>query len=164
MVKRSKCDIRHYGSESKKPQILSEKEKLKLINARIEVLKKSKIEGHLPNLANRVKAGYLIYEIHDNAPIKMPKSQNRAKPSKIQKEGPSNFCFVGADVVSLYPSLRGVEAARLARHTILESDVSVENFDFGMALRYLTIVGGTDMLSKAGLARLAPIWRGIDKT
>ena len=74
--------------------------------------------------------------------------------------GSENFCFTGADVVSLFPSLHGVETARLARHAVLQSEVSFENVDYLMALRDLCNIGGVGLLEKAGIGRLAPTWRG----
>ena len=38
--------------------------------------------------------------------------------------------------------------------------MSVENVDYLMALRYITLVGGAGLLQKAGLSRLAPVWKG----
>ena len=78
----------------------------------------------------------------------------------MQKPGLSNTCFIGADVVSLFPSLKAVEAARLARCAILNSNITFEDFDYHMALRYLSIIGGREMLEKAKLGRLAPKWKG----
>ena len=46
------------------------------------------------------------------------------------------------------------------RHAILTSDVTIENFDHLAALRYLTIIGGNELLSKIGVRRLAPKWLG----
>lgn len=46
------------------------------------------------------------------------------------------------------------------RNAILKSSVQFGDIDYGMALQYLFIVGGAEMLSKAGLGRLCPKWKG----
>ena len=71
--------------------------------------------------------------------------------------------FVGTDVTSLFPSLRNVETARMAKYAILNSNIAVENFDCKMALRYLSIVGGIELLERIGVGRLAPKWLGSRK-
>ena len=79
---------------------------------------------------------------------------------KCNKQKSDKLCIIGSDVVSLFPSLKNIETGRLARHAILESDVDFENFDFHMSLRYIMIVGGDALLSKAKLHRLSPKWLG----
>ena len=157
---RSKNDIRYYGLKGSQTSIPS-----KLNNAdiskRIDSLRNSKCEGLLPNLSNRVKAGTLLDQIEGSQPIKVQEGElDSSKTPSIQKPGLSNVCFTGADVVSLFPSLKAVEAARLARCAVVESDVKFENFNYQMALRYLMIVGGIQMLDGAKLGRLAPKWKG----
>ena len=89
-----------------------------------------------------MKAGHLIDNLEGDQRIK-------SKNHRIR-----------ADVVSLFPSLKRVEAARLARYAVLNSSVSFENFDHYMALRYLTIVGGREMLEKAKTGPPMPKWNG----
>ena len=60
----------------------------------------------------------------------------------------------------LFPSLRPLEVARLAKLAILQSEVKIENIDPIMGLRYLYIVGGKEMIERAGLIRLCPKWKG----
>ena len=60
----------------------------------------------------------------------------------------------------MFPALRGVETARLTRGAIMDSDVKFENWDLKLALRYLFVVGGLELLMKAGLSRLCPTWLG----
>ena len=116
-----KDDIRFYGSK-KAGQIFQSKRDRKSLNDQIEKLRKSKAGEILPNLADRVKAGYLLDEVNGKEPIKVPKSRStNGKP--LQKAGPENVCFAGADVVSLFPSLKAVEVARLARYAVMRSDV-----------------------------------------
>ena len=81
------------------------KSRVNAVNDQIEKLRNSKLEGLLPNLADRVKAGHLIDVLEGNQPIKVPKN---ACPKSFQKSGKDNVCFSGADVVSLFPSLHGV--------------------------------------------------------
>ena len=78
----------------------------------------------------------------------------------MQKQKLSDVCFVGHDVKSLFPSLKNAESARLTRYAVLQSNVDVENFDHKMALRYIFIVGGRDLISKAKLSRHMPKWLG----
>ena len=96
-------------------------------------------------------------KIEKNKPIHIPEPKQTLKPRK-QKDG--NLAIVGADVVSLFPSLMNIESARLARHAILHSNVKFENVDYHKALQYICIVGGKDLLKKAGLGRLTPTWLG----
>ena len=42
----------------------------------------------------------------------------------------------------------------------VKSNVNFENFDHYMALRYLTIAGGREMLEKAKIGRLMIKWNG----
>ena len=63
-------------------------------------------------------------------------------------------------MVSLFPSLKNIETARLTRHAILESEIEFENINYHKALRYISIVGGKDLLKKSGLGHLAPTWLG----
>ena len=106
-------------------------------------MRHSNAEGILHNLSDRVKAGHLLDSIEGNNPIRKPTPK---KPKCMQKSGLKNTCFIGADVMSLFPSLKAVEAARLARFAVLESNVKFENIDYLMALRYLSIIGGKEML------------------
>ena len=100
-----------------------------------------------------MKAGHLLDVLEDNQPIKVEAGSGK---KKLQKEGLENLCFIGHDVKSLFPSLKSVESARLTRHAILNPNVQIENFDHLMALRYLFIVGGRQLISKAGLSRHMP--------
>ena len=100
-------------------------------------------------------------KLQNDQPIfvdKTPTVRNTDKP--LQKSGMENLCVVGSDVASLFPSINNVEAGRLVRHAILKSDVRIENFDYLTALRFLTIVGGRELLQKVGVSRLEPKWLG----
>ena len=76
------------------------------------------------------------------------------------KQKVGNLAIVGADVWSLFPSLKSVESARLAIKAIPSSKVEFENIDCHRDLQYLFIVGGQKLLNKAGLGRLSPKWKG----
>ena len=132
----AKSDIRSFGSNGVKTKVKSRKEE---ILSRVESLKKS-CNNLLPNLNDRVKAGFLIDEVECNEAIYVKSPSNCRKVK--QKSGLENVCFIGHDVKSLFPSLKSVESARLTRHAILNSEVDVESFDHKMALRYLYIIGG----------------------
>ena len=114
--------------------------------------------GLLPNLADRLTASYLLDALEDNEAISVGKRS--PGPKVVQKEGLDNLCFIGHDVKSLFPSLKCIESARLTRHAVMNSDINVENFDHEMALRYMYIVGGRQLINKCGLSRLCPVWLG----
>jgi len=150
----SKGDIRSFGKVGIKTSTqVNEKQ----IFERIKSLKRSKT-NLLPNLSDRMKAGQLIDIIEDNKAINVKKGSGKKK--KLQKDGFENVCIVGHDVKSLFPSLKNAESARLTRYAVLNSKVDVENFDHKMALRYIFIVGGRDLISKAKLSRHMPKWLG----
>ena len=68
-----------------------------------------------------MKAGYLVDVLEGGQPIRVESSG----PKSFQKSGKENVCFSGADVVSLFPSLRRVEAARLARYIYMYFTISI---------------------------------------
>ena len=67
---------------------------------------------------------------------------------------------MGSDVKSLFPSLKNIETARLARCAVLQSEIKFDNWDFQKALRYIFINGGREYISKSGLLRHCPKWKG----
>ena len=71
--------------------------------------------------------------------------------------------IVGSDVEKLSPSLRPVEAARLTRLAITQSKIKFENIDCKLALRYLYIIGGVELLDGHGLLKFCPKWLGSRK-
>ena len=150
----AKSDIRSFGKNGVRTKVKSRNDE---ILSRVESLKKS-CTNLLPNLNDRVKAGFLIDELECNEAINVKNPSNCQKVR--QKTGLDNVCFIGHDVKSLFPSLKSVESARLVRHGVLSSEVDVENFDHKMALRYIYIVGGRELINKAGLSRLCPTWLG----
>ena len=78
-------------------------------------------------------------------------------PPPIQEKG---FVLVGSDVEKLFPSLKPLEAARLTRIAIQESNVEFDNIDVKLGLRYLFVVGGRKLLDRMKLIRLCPKWLG----
>ena len=118
-------------------------------------------DGLPPNIDDRLKASNLIDKVEGKVPIVVPNKRRIDKP--LQKDGAENIVFVGTDVTSLFPSLRNVETARMAKYAKLNSNIAVENFDCKMALRYLSIVGGIELLERIGVGRLAPKWLGSRK-
>ena len=60
----------------------------------------------------------------------------------------------------MFPSLKNIETARLARNAILQSTISFSGWDLKKALRYLYIVGGPKFLKRVGLKRVSPRWLG----
>ena len=100
----------------------------------------------------------MLDELENNEAIFVKNPSNGQKV--VQKEVLENVCFIGHDVKSLFPSLTSVETARLTRHAILNSNVDVESFDHKMALRYIYIVGGRQLINKAGLSRFSLTWLG----
>ena len=61
---------------------------------------------------------------------------------------------------SLFPSIRDVEAARMARVALERSSLQLENWSVKMALRYLRVVGGKGYLARIGLGKYEPKWIG----
>ena len=155
--KMMKNDIRAYGKIGLKTKVKPEAE---ILMDQVEATRIDKPKvGVLPNLADRIKAGKLIDRICKNKAIPV-KGNDRTKFSQKPRQKPGKLAIVGADVVSLFPSLRNIETARLTRHAILDSKVDFCNVDYHKALRYISIVGGKDLLVKSGLGRLAPKWLG----
>ena len=110
-------------------------------------------------------AADLIDELYGNEAILLPKRNvGRKNGQKIQKE--SGLSILGADVKSLFPSLKNLETARLAKHAILTSEVNFENWDFLKALRYIYVNCGHNHASRQeylrnnGLLRHCPKWLG----
>ena len=67
-----------------------------------------------------------------------------------------NLIVSGFDVESLYPSLRDVDPACLARESILHSKIDFKGINFQKALAYLRIIAGEQVMRLAGLGRLIP--------
>ena len=49
---------------------------------------------------------------------------------------------------SLFPSLRDIEVARMARQALEESGAKFENIDYDLVMKYLLITGGTSHIKE----------------
>ena len=154
-----KSDIRSFGvvGERTNEKIVDKKER---IRESINRLRDSRMKGSLlPNLSERMQASFVIDKLLDGETIKLPvKKLKKLTRKTLQKT--SGMVIVGADVKSLFPSLRNVETARLAKKAILESDVEFCNWDFKKAMRCIYIIGGRQLVVKASLKKLCPKWLG----
>ena len=149
-----KNDIRSYGVSGVKTE--NEIDNKEAVKSQVEQIRSSKpSSGVIPDIGERMRAGRLIDKLYNDEAIVV--SEPEIIDTKIQKDG---MTIVGSDVVSLFPSLKNIESARLARHAVLQSKVEFSNIDYLKALRYIHIVGGRDLLSRAGLSRISPVWRG----
>ena len=129
---------------------------------RVEKLRNSTIGASpIPDIKNRLIATGLIDRISGSNPIPLPdcggSHREHSGEVSVQEKG---FVLVGSDVEKLYPSLRPLEAARLTRLAILESEIDIIDVDHRKALRYIYVVGGVELLDRAGLLRLTPKWLG----
>ena len=98
------------------------------LSNRLNSLKYSRCNmTNLPNVSDRMKAGTILDRVNDGQTIKLPGKMVESKVSRKQK--PKGLAIVGADVTSLFPSLKSVETARLARLAVLNSSVEFENVD-----------------------------------
>jgi len=159
---RKKGDIRCYGKSGVKTEPKSKEAIVREQKCQVEKLRKSMVGNTLlPKLTDRVKASYLIDKIQNDQVIQVEDVSGPTKSSKpIQKSGIENLCIVGSDVASLFPSIKNVEAGRFVRHSVINSKIEFKNFNYLMALRYLTIIGGKDLLQRVGVGRLEPRWLG----
>ena len=155
---KNKGDIRSYGSKGSKTKVDCPVKNKSNLRDRIEKLRKSR-SPLLPDIKDRMTAGMLIDKLEGSETIGLPDCKETLKCLGV-KQKLNEMCILGSDVVSLFPSLKGVETARLTRHAILKSDIEFGNVDYHMALRYLSIIGGNELLNKAGLGRLSPVWLG----
>ena len=64
----------------------------------------------------------------------------------IQKNRDIEWCLVGTDVEALFPSQADVESARIVREAIRDSEITLENVNYTVALRYLLFSGGTEYI------------------
>ena len=137
--------------------------KLSLKN-RVERLRNAMLPGTLiPDIKSRLIATGLMDRIEGDEAISLPSaSKTGSQPIKdrippVQGDG---FVIVGSDVEKLYPSLKSLEAARLVRIAAIETDIEFLGVDYKKALRYIYVVGGIELIDRAGLNRIAPTWLG----
>ena len=88
--KRSKKDIRFYGKEGAKLKGVSELNRKKDISSRVDKLRYARSENLIPNLLDRVNAGYLIDEIENGKPIDVPPKLAKKKQSRTTPTPPPN--------------------------------------------------------------------------
>ena len=149
-------DIRGFGVVGRKTVDSAHRDNKQRIKDCIKRLRESRVKDSLlPNISDRMKAGHLLDVLEEGEVVKLPGSRDEQRRRRL-KQRCSGVSVVGSDVVSLFPSLKDIETARLARHAVLGSKVKFENVDMQKALRYLYIVGGSELISKAGLARHCP--------
>ena len=155
----NKNDIRAYMNLSSSEKSLSSTNIEEALVDRIETLRqKRNKENNLPEVTDRLKASWLVDKLIGEAAIKLPGDETEVQKGKKQME--SGLAVVGADVCSLFPSLKNIEVARMTRIALLDSKVEFADIDYLKALRYLNIVGGNALLDKANLLRLKPKWKG----
>ena len=131
------------------------------ISNRVEFLRSAMIDDSpVPDIKKRLTGVGLIDRITPlGVPIKLPVNDYRAKEDipPVQEAG---FVMVGSDVEKLFPSLKPLEAARLTRMAVLETDISINNFDPYIGMRYIFIMGGREFVERSGLSKYCPTWLG----
>ena len=154
-----KGDIRSFMSKQNQLETSSNDDLETKLRERIESLR-SKVskETKIPDIAERMKAGWVTDKLIGDDPFKLPGS--KLPESLGSKQMEDGLSIVGAVVRSLFPSLQNVEAARLTRLAVLKSKVQFNDIDYHKALRYISIVGGNELIDRAGLWRVRPIWKG----
>ena len=100
----------------------------------------------------------LVREIKKRAKAYKGREKEVEMPRGIQKD--TAPVLVGNDVESLFPSIQDLEAARMVRCLIQRGDIDIKNFDHRAALCYIRLVGGKGYLSRIGLGKLEPRWKG----
>ena len=130
---------------------------------RIERLREMRERGTVvPNMKAKLWATRLVDQLEgkkDGIIIREKEMEKCYLPPK-QKKREDGYSIVGTDVKALFPSLKDVECARMARYAMMESDLKFENVDYLRALRYIRIVGGVDYMVENGLKHLIPVWKG----
>ena len=86
--------------------------------------------------------------------------ESSQRHSLTNKNISDNVMVAGFDVQSLYPSLRDIDTAAIARESIIHSNLDFRNLDVNRALAYLRIVAGREAMVAAGLIDLIPRWKG----
>ena len=122
--------------------------------------------------APSLNADLLINKVCPSDPdyaLSFPLSESHAEPHYIEetvensltdKNIPESLMVTGFDVQSLYPSLRDVDTAAIARESILHSDLDFRGLEVQKALVYLRIVAGEQAMKDAGLGNFVPRWCG----
>ena len=145
-LKFTKYDIRNFGKIGQRTENLNESQRKQHFIDRVEFLRSKKPQsGIIPDVADRLIAGQVLDKLEHDQAIFVDNSECKemGKAQMLDK-----LAIIGADVKSLFPSMKNIETARLARHAILNSKVNFENFDYLMALRYIFINGGKNFCLK----------------
>ena len=91
---------------------------------RIEVLRKMEDRhSRIPNLSAKLQATRLLDDVEGKEAINLLTRGRKNGPTDeppLQQDG---LVIVGNDVESLFPSLRAVETARMARIALMKSDL-----------------------------------------
>ena len=93
----------------------------------------------MPDIAERMKAGQILDKILGSEAIPLPSNSKTKRQIKRRMQKKTGLAIVGSDVVSLFPSLKNVESARLARIAVLNSSIEMGSFDHLKALRYIYV-------------------------
>ena len=145
----SKGDIRSFFKPVDEIAKESKIEQVKSTNERIEILKSNRQKDNcLPVLEDRLEASWLSDRLLGGEAIVLPGTDESVEVSPKQKE--SGVAIIGADVCSLFPSMRSVDTARLVKKAVLESSVNFGDIDYNIALRYISLVGGNKLLDRNG--------------
>ena len=129
-AKFKKNDIRSFGVLGSRTSDSDEMSSGTRLKKAIESLRNKRQNGSIIlDVCDRLNASKLVDMIEDGFPIKIPTSRTTKFRGK-SKQKLSDIVIVGADVKSLFPSLRNLETAKLAKYGVLNSDVQFDNWDF----------------------------------
>ena len=137
---------------------------------RSEKLRQLKVRGTCnPNMKAKLWAARLQDEVFGTDAINLPEptpseqeelNGNSKLAPRVQCKRKDGYTIVGNDVESLFPSLLDIESARIAREAVLASDLTIENLNYEVALKYLLVAGGSSHIREIGLHHIAPKWIG----
>ena len=96
-------------------------------------------QSPLPNLKAQLWATRILDEINNDA-IHRPGSPKAAsKARNIQEDNDESLYIIGTDVESLFPSLRDIEVARMARQALEEPGAKFERINYDFVMKYLLL-------------------------
>ena len=139
-LKKEKGSNTHIGEEVEDTSAKEEKESEKSENEifmkefkmkRVERLRDLKVRGSvLPNVKAKLWATRLLDEVNGrDVGIKVEKKKKKRKNNEkeedvppLQKMREESYSIVGTDVKALFPSLKDVECARIARQAVMNCD------------------------------------------
>ena len=124
-------------NEMSEQQVQVQVESISNMVKRVEKLRHARIPGTvLPDIKSRLIACGLIDRINYNDPIYTNGDVPEIENIQVDPQDPG-FFLVGSDVEKLFPSLQTLEAARLARMAVIDSDIEIRDVDYKFALRYM---------------------------